>query len=82
MVVLGLVALAGLGFSGCAGGQSGSEGFCGENKRDTNTFTTESTDEDGGVEDEADADTQFVADDHGPEAQNGPVQCATDSQEH
>lgn len=73
-----LALVAGLAFGGCAGGQSGAEDFCGESNRDMNTFTTDAADEDGGVEDDADAGdggpTELVAD--GPEANNAPILCA------
>jgi hypothetical protein len=74
LLILAALGLA-LGLAGCVGGQSGSEGLCGESdgKRDINTFTTESTDEDGGVDDGG-AEINFVGDD-GPEAQSDAVQC-------
>lgn len=74
LAALGL--LSGLGFGGCAGGQSGAEDFCTDNQRDTNNpFATESTDEDSGVEDDdGGVPNELVAGD-GPEVQSGPEQC-------
>jgi hypothetical protein len=68
-----------LGFSGCVGGQSGSEGLCGESdgKREMmdDVFTTAAGDEDGGVDDPDAANNELVADGHDPEVQSGPTQC-------
>lgn len=78
---LGLI--AGLGLAGCAGGQSGNEGLCGEGMREDSripndaTFVATNNDEDGGTDDEEDAGpaNQFATDD-GPEAASGPnKQC-------
>jgi hypothetical protein len=83
-----LLLALGLSFSACAGGQSGSEGLCGESdgKRETeDVFTTAAGDEDGGVEEEPDAaQNEFVADDgQRPEAASGPTQCVpTDGKEY
>jgi hypothetical protein len=71
----------GFGFSGCAGGQSGSEGLCGESdgKREMmdDVFTTAAGDEDGGVDDPDAAHNEFVGDDRHPEVQNAPTQCVS-----
>ena len=80
-MALGLFAVAGVGFAGCAGGQSGTEGLCGDDgQRDVNPFATESLDEDGGADDPDSGQKELVADD-GPEIQNAPAQCFSNGDE-
>jgi len=65
---------------GCAGGQSGNEGLCGENQRDNRipddaTLVAESADEDGGEDDDADGGVNQFATDDRPETASGPSSC-------
>lgn len=78
---LGLLGLlAAVSWAGCAGGQSGAEDFCGESPiddGDTNDtrIAEVADDEDGGVEDDADAGPASLAAGSGPEMNSDAKQC-------